>query len=151
MVIKILFTLLGLSIGLPLLAAGQQKKSLELSDYQWKNRLLLIFAPSLQSDEYQNQLLELKGEGDGLHDRDMKIFYMLEKGTSKVDQETLIVNNKEQLRDMFNVVNGEFTVILIGKDGSEKLRSNSVLKMQKLFTVIDAMPMRQQEIEDGNN
>ena len=39
-----------------------------------------------------------------------------------------------------------FTVILIGKDGGEKYRSNSILDVDRLFAMVDAMPMRQAEM-----
>ncbi|TLU99525.1 DUF4174 domain-containing protein [Dyadobacter luticola] len=46
-----------------------------------------------------------------------------------------------------------FTFILVGRDGSEKLRSSEVVSAEKLFGLIDAMPMRKNEIKRsrGNN
>jgi len=40
-----------------------------------------------------------------------------------------------------------FTIILIGKDGGEKYRSNHIVTSTHLFALIDAMPMRQAEME----
>ena len=34
------------------------------------------------------------------------------------------------------------TVVLIGKDGGEKLRQTSLLQPERLFQVVDSMPMR---------
>ena len=48
-------------------------------------------------------------------------------------------------RTRFHVPKNEFTVILIGKDGGEKLRSNKPISWQNLQSTIDAMPMRQAE------
>ena len=48
-------------------------------------------------------------------------------------------------RKRFNIGPDSFTVILIGKDGGEKLRSSDPIPAQKLLDTIDAMPMRQQE------
>ena len=39
----------------------------------------------------------------------------------------------------------EFTVILIGKDGSIKFKGNATL--QNIFNQIDSMPMRQYEMQ----
>jgi len=36
-------------------------------------------------------------------------------------------------------------VVLIGKDGGEKLRSAQPITAERLFATIDAMPMRQSE------
>ena len=40
----------------------------------------------------------------------------------------------------------DFVVILIGKDGGEKLRSRHPLRVESLTKGIDAMPMRQDEM-----
>jgi hypothetical protein len=48
------------------------------------------------------------------------------------------------------VKRAQFTVILIGKDGTEKHRTNTLLQMQELFTIIDAMPMRRAEMGKKN-
>ena len=39
-----------------------------------------------------------------------------------------------------------FKITLTGKDGMIKLSSKSVLKLEKLYDVIDAMPMRKAEM-----
>jgi Domain of unknown function (DUF4174) len=44
-----------------------------------------------------------------------------------------------------------FTFVLIGRDGGEKLRSSDVVTAEKLFSLIDAMPMRKNEVERGRN
>ena len=54
-------------------------------------------------------------------------------------------------RRRFHVGEGDFTVILIGKDGGEKLRSKTPVTMERLIKVIDAMPMRQKEARDGHS
>jgi len=43
-----------------------------------------------------------------------------------------------------------FTFILVGRDGGEKLRSNEVVKIGKLFGLIDSMPMRKREMNTDN-
>lgn len=40
------------------------------------------------------------------------------------------------------------TVVLVGLDTTEKLRTNGVLGADKLFDTIDAMPIRQREMDD---
>lgn len=42
----------------------------------------------------------------------------------------------------------EFEVILIGLDGSIKLRQMEVLSKEDLIAIIDAMPMRKSEIKN---
>ena len=44
-----------------------------------------------------------------------------------------------------------FPLLLIGRDGGEKLRSSDVVSAEKLFGMIDAMPMRKNEVERGQS
>ncbi|WP_019512218.1 MULTISPECIES: DUF4174 domain-containing protein [Mycobacteriaceae] len=41
-------------------------------------------------------------------------------------------------------------MLLIGKDGTEKLRADTVPNLQTVYAVIDGMPMRGREMS-GNN
>lgn len=54
------------------------------------------------------------------------------------------------LRKRYRVDDKEFLIILIGKDGSEKLRSDTVVSPDKLYALIDAMPMRREETRKKN-
>ena len=42
----------------------------------------------------------------------------------------------------------DFTLIMVGKDGSEKLRTHSLLPIKKLIALKDAMPMRKEEMRN---
>lgn len=148
MVSKIVFYVFYLLIGVPLIAAGQEGRSVNLSDYKWKNRVLFIFSPSQDLDLYQKQLQEMEGEKKGFQDRDLKIFHLTEHGMSMETEERVIDRDVQRLRQAFGVSKEEFSVILIGKDGTEKLRSNSLLQVKELFAVIDAMPMRRREMKN---
>jgi hypothetical protein len=50
---------------------------MDLKQYQWKNRLLLVFAPSPEDTQYQEQL-ELLNNDDELAERDLIMFHMFE-------------------------------------------------------------------------
>ena len=147
---KILFSLPWFMLLGPLLLSAQSHEKIDLSDYRWQNRLLLIFTPSAENEHYQKQLTELKNKQEGLKDRDMKIFHLVSNGRSFVDDRTINTNNVRQLYRKYDIEEEGFVVILIGKDGTEKLRKQKVLSTEKLFGVIDAMPMRQREMKkDG--
>lgn len=55
-----------------------------------------------------------------------------------------------ELRREFQVADAEFTVVLVGKDGGEKFRSHAPVTIEKFNDVIDAMPMRRQEVRNGH-
>lgn len=123
--------------------------SFNLSDYQWQNRLLLIFAPTPETPAYQEQLDRLQGSEPGLRDRDLLIFTVLGAGTSHLGNPNISPQASSNLRSRFDVPQDEFTVILIGKDGTEKRRDLTLVSVESIFSEIDAMPMRQREMRSS--
>jgi hypothetical protein len=118
----------------------------DLDAYRWKSRILLIFAPSADSKAYKQQTREFEGQKDGILDRDLIILELLEIRETRAGTKPLSERVARQMRRQFDVGAGEFVLILIGKDGTVKLRSNQPVVISKLFGLIDAMPMRQQEM-----
>jgi predicted transcriptional regulator len=147
---KIVFSLPWLLLLCPLMLTAQGNSEIDISDYRWQNRLLLIFTSSVENEQYQKQVTELKNKQEGLKDRDMKIFHLVSNDRSFVDDKTINTNDVRRLYKKYKVKEKGFAVILIGKDGTEKLRKQDALSTEKIFSVIDAMPMRQQEMkQDG--
>lgn len=121
-----------------------------LDDYQWHYRALLIFTPIEQHPHFQQQISLLEGEEDGLQERDLRLVYLLQDGESHVDQALIPETIANQIRLQFAVEPGEFAVILVGKDGTQKHRYSKPISPEELFAAIDAMPMRQYEMEHKN-
>ncbi len=123
-----------------------QRIEFKLSDYQWQNRILLVFAPSTDSSQYRQQMQVWQADEAGTGNRDLKLVQILGTGESQVDGRSLNSASVEKLREQFGITPEEFAVILVGKDGTEKQRSQTPLDLAGLFRTIDAMPMRQQEM-----
>ena len=94
--------------------------SADLRDYRWKQRVLLLSAPAADDPLYQEQVAHLDADLARLHERDLVI--LSEFGPDP------------------------FTLVLIGKDGGEKLRSTDPVTTDFLLALIDAMPMRRLEM-----
>ena len=118
----------------------------KLSDYQWQHRILLVFAPSPDSSQYRQQMQAWQADAAGTDDRDLKLVQILGTGESQVGGRSLSSASAEKLRQQFGITSEEFAVILVGKDGTEKQRSQTPIDIVALFHTIDAMPMRQQEM-----
>lgn len=121
-------------------------KQFRIEDFRWNNRLLLVFAASPGSADLKIQTKRLKEDLPALGERDMVIITILGEGQSSVGSEPLNEAAAKTLRKQFKVNDDHFAVILIGKDGTEKLRSSQPFSMEQLFSTIDAMPMRQGEM-----
>ncbi|MEX0272525.1 DUF4174 domain-containing protein [Leptolyngbyaceae cyanobacterium UHCC 1019] len=123
-----------------------QTVEFKLSDYQWQHRIVLIFAPSDRTPNYQQQVQMWQADRAGVGDRDLKLVEVLGTGESRVDGKFLSPASADRLRRQFGVPVEEFAVVLIGKDGTEKQRSRTPIDLAMLFRTIDTMPMRQQEM-----
>lgn len=119
---------------------------LNLSLYKWRNRLLLVFAPSAFEDEYREQLRQFQDLESALQNRDLLIGEFFEGEPRQFGQDPVSSEEESGLRHAFGVPDGRFTVVLVGKDGGEKFRSHEPVTPQDIFDRIDAMPMRRREM-----
>ena len=129
-------------------ASGKEWDRVDLKAYQWKKRLLILFAPSEDDPVYQSFKEQLERRNQEVQERDLLILHVPETGEGRVAHLPL---NKDQvvfLRKRFSILPGQLIVILIGKDGEAKLRGELPLELSEIFSVIDAMPMRQREMRE---
>jgi len=119
----------------------------DLSADKWKNRLLILFASSEEEEAYLTLKKEIVLQGKEIRDRDLLIFHVLEKGESRLGTERLRSGQALSLKKHLSVPPGQFVIILVGKDGGEKLRQDRLVELKEVFRIIDAMPMRQQEMK----
>lgn len=123
----------------------------DLNQYQWTNRILLVFAPSASHPAYEQQMQLFEGESDGFEERDLVLITVLEDGTSRAGERRLSTEDETRLHERFDIEPDQFRVVLIGKDGTEKRRDDAPTRTTAIFDTIDAMPMRQREMrEDGD-
>ena len=127
---------------------GEAGEDGEISRYRWRNRVLLIFTPSWELPAYRTLAEDLKEQHEDVAQTDLVLFTLMGEGQSRVGEEVLSDERAESLRRQFNVNADEFRVVLIGKDGTVKINTDSV-RLKDVFAVIDSMPMRQHEMKDS--
>lgn len=128
-------------------AYGKDKDTLKA--YLWKNRPLILFAQSPDNPAYLGFHHNLTAQNDEIIDRHMVIIEIFENGLVRIDGDLDKHLNADSLRRRFSAQKGQLTSILIGKDGGLKLRQKGRLHLGEIFSVIDRMPMRQQEMRNG--
>ncbi|UCC14281.1 MAG: DUF4174 domain-containing protein [Gammaproteobacteria bacterium] len=116
-----------------------------LQPHQWQSRILLVFASEEDSAAMITTLAVLDDNQAGIVERDLIIGTVFPDG-GRFGGTDLSKAECRQLRDRFAIRREAFTAILIGKDGSEKLRLRRPPAAAELFELIDSMPMRQSEI-----
>lgn len=119
--------------------------SFNLSSQKWQNRILLVFAPSVDNHSYQQQMQLLQEQTSGFTDRDLVLVQVL-ANESYANGQPIDESSAAKLRDRFGVDKDNFRVILVGKDGGVKRQDATPVKATAIFEQIDAMPMRQQEM-----
>ncbi|MEN9935927.1 MAG: hypothetical protein RLZZ387_2506 [Chloroflexota bacterium] len=119
---------------------------LDLGRYQWRNRLLLLFAPAADDPLFVVQQDELAAHRSGLAERGLLVFVLFATADGEGDSQVVSPAQAADLRTRFGVSTNSLTVLLIGKDGTEKLRSGRVVPAADLFGLIDSMPMRRDEM-----
>jgi hypothetical protein len=113
----------------------------DLVSLQWKNRIIVV--NETQNEEKVLALVE-KHTAE-INDRDIVWFIIKE-------DRTLTNYSGELSKDLFSSTRerygaGQGKVILIGKDGGIKSRFDRV-DLEAIFAEIDAMPMRQYEMQN---
>ncbi len=109
-----------------------------LKDYLWTNRVIISFSNSASNKERLLLNQQIDAEKCEYRLRDL-VHIDLIKGS----------DDYERLRHKFAIADHpEFKLLLIGKDGKEKLNTNSG-DLKAIFAVVDSMPMRKKEMHSS--
>ncbi len=118
-----------------------------LSQHLWKNRIILILSEDTAA--FQQQMLAFKTNEKGMNERSLIVYHLKSDEYEQVMPKN-DVRKTTNLFEKYKQVNVPFEVILIGLDGSIKLRQKDFLSCEKLFATIDSMPMRSSELKNRN-
>jgi hypothetical protein len=123
-----------------------------MDQYQWRNRPLVVFSPAADDAALQRQRDIIEQHRAGFGDRDMVLVAIIGNDGGRAGEQALTADDARQLRQRYGVPADQFAVRLVGKDGGVKLESDEPVTAERLFGLIDAMPMRQREMgeDDGN-
>ncbi len=138
--------LLAVGAAAVLLASAALAEPLE--DYEGRNRLLVVFTPSVIHDLYDRQMQTLLRHSLEVRERDLLPVEVVGVEPVRIDALTQPEIDPVALRERFDAPEDSFKVVLLGKDGTVKLTAQTPLSAEKLFATIDAMPLRQREMEE---
>ncbi|KIN64354.1 DUF4174 domain containing protein [Sulfitobacter noctilucicola] len=106
----------------------------DLSEFRWKKRPVLVFADSPDDPEYIEQMELLRARTEELVERDVVVL-------TDTDPDA-----RSALRLLMRPRG--FMLVLVGKDGGNKLRKPFPWDVREITRSIDKMPMRQLEIRE---
>jgi hypothetical protein len=125
-----LLTCVALAISLTIMNAKN------LDELRWKERVILIYAPKGSEKQLGRQEALLR-----LHDVELT-----ERDITQIVVRAPAEN--PEIAKRFKLSDAGFSVLLIGKDGGEKLRSHEIVSPETLCRLIDSMPMRKEEMRE---
>ena len=137
-------------LGLVLFCLPMSVVAVNLDDYQWHNRLLLLVAPDASAPAVAQVRDELERRYQDVVDRDLLVIQLFLNGQSLVGDRPISVSEAAQLRLELGTGPDEQLLVLIGKDSGVKRRAPLLTDLQEIFTQIDAMPMRRNEMRERN-
>jgi len=109
---------------------------LDLDQYQLKQRVLLVFAPSPEDARYVNQHAYLDEGEDLLDEWKIVVFGIFEDGPSFAEERAVSSEDSQRARDDFGVEAEEFGLRLLDLDGTEILRSDEPIPAEDLADVV---------------
>ena len=122
-----------------------------LVQFRNKARPVLIFTPSVIDRRFLTQIHQLEPHTGDLAERQVVVLaFPAQPGPwprpASADVWPQDTPDGSRTRTIYRVAPADFMVILVGKDGGEKLRSHQPIPYNTLSSTIDAMPMRQGEM-----
>lgn len=128
-----------------MILASLSSPAMTMTAYKWKNRPLVVFAPSESDPGLTRQRGIVSALRPAFQDRAIVIVYVVGDRVSAEMGRAPAVSAAD-LRARYGVERSAFRVLLVGKDGGVKLTSGSPMAAATLFSTIDAMPMRRNEM-----
>ncbi len=111
--------------------------------------IIICLSGNVSSDTDKRQLLLFTQKNSTIAEKQLAIWNAEQAGIQERDLTITVITGNDLLYKKYKVnLLTDFTVILIGKDGNEKLRTQNLLTADKLFALIDAMPMRKEEMRN---
>ena len=105
-----------------------------------------MFSPRLDDERARALDDRLSARTCELAERDLLVGRLPAAGEARLGENVLAPESATRLRREYRIGGGDFTVVLVGKDGGEKLRTAQVPELDSVFALIDGMPMRMAEM-----
>ena len=145
-------------------SASAESTDEPLREHLWKHRVILVSARTPQTPALQKQLTMLgtstAGGRRALGERHIALYILAtdarrgcerilfepsgETTTEQIDAQTCARLSRSFDEDKRS--EQDFAFLLIGKDGGDKLESKEPVSKDRLFKLIDSMPMRMREM-----
>ncbi len=131
------------------LSTNYKMHAQSLNDYRWNNRLIVIYAESLNNSLIEKQLEEFDVKEESWNERKLRCFIItprtsIELKDPYITDKVLINGLNYQMKKKLT----PFEIQLIGLDGGIKMSENEPVKIETIYSLIDGMPIRKTELKE---
>lgn len=120
-----------------------------LASERWQHRPLVLLTPSTEEHTYRAFVSELDARQSAFEDRDM-VRYILTPDAAMRAGKALSADAHRALAAAIDAQSIEAPAfVLVGKDGTVKMRGSLETSLDAIFERIDGMPMRQREMRES--
>ena len=130
---------------LVLLFSGFYAQSQVLSSIQWKNRVLLVMSENPNDPLVKQQASLFSQDAEEMKERKLILLQVFPEFYLMGGDSAIRRASAEVYFD-YKSAKKSFELILIGLDGDEKMRRAELIRPEDLYAIIDAMPMRRNEM-----
>ncbi|MCJ2064760.1 DUF4174 domain-containing protein [Methylobacterium sp. J-088] len=123
------------ALGLGLAALTMAASAAPLDTYRDRYRVLVLSAPDAADAQLTAQRAALGPVREGIAERDLVVLEAVGSGAEA-----------RTLRAALGLPDDSFRAVLVGKDGGAKLTAAAPIPPKRLFSTVDAMPMRRAEM-----
>ena len=116
-----------------------------LGRWKAKHPVLLVFAPAADSAAYTEQALWIEYEKEGFLERGLVLLELFPFDESRAAGEPLDAVDVDVLYKEFGLGPDDFRVVLVGRDGTERVRWREPVPIEQLFREVDVLRARQEE------
>ena len=126
----------------------------DLDSHQWENRILIVHTTNRNNIDFKKQLKIFKDDQIGLIERKLVLYKIINNQfelTNFKDSNPIESGDiSKRFENKYVKHKNDFTIMLLGLDGSIKLQKQKIVSIDELFSLIDSMPMRRREMKRNN-
>lgn len=114
-------------------------------EVRWSNRILALSGTTPNTKE---QIELLQEYSSGVLERDLLVVNTIDDDPELIIGQSDGLPQSQSFRERYDLPTETFCIVLVGKDGRVKERRFELFQPTEIFAIIDAMPMRMEEMRD---
>lgn len=127
--------------------AGSFSALAQTNDATLERRWLILLTQEEEHPQLQEQMGAIEANREAAKERKIAVMQMTIRGPKPLFNSPV---KTLRIAETFNNTRSkdtDFEAILVGLDGTVKLRRKRAIEIEELFDLIDSMPMRQEEVQ----